>query len=974
MLHSYNHVEIEEKWSKEYLKTALFKPKEEEGDYFSVVIPPPNVTGSLHIGHALNTTLQDIVVRYKRMKGYRVLWLPGFDHAGIATQWVVVKQLSQEGISRFDLGRERFIQRVWEWVPQSRDSIKKQLIRLGASCDWSRQRFTLDEGFSRAVREAFVKLYKEGLIFKAPYIVNWDPKERTAISDIEVEYEEKKGHIWYIKYPIKDSDEFITVATTRPETMLGDTAVAVNPKDERYKHLIGKYAVLPLAPDVRIDIRGREISNLIPIIGDEYVDPAFGTGAVKITPAHDPNDFEVAKRNHLPMVVIMDESATMNQNAGEFKGLYRYEARKEIVKKLQELGILEKVEEHIHNVGHSQRSKEVVEPYLSTQWFVDTKKLAQKAIEVVETNKVRFIPENWTKTYLNWMHNIREWCISRQIWWGHRIPVWYCQECNHLNAFSDELFEKEFEKVVFNLYADNKIGKLFCVDEVLEILSRKNFTQEEKTNLQFYEDVVFGVKIQEFKDKGSLLKALRGSKSVREVYPERFEIVLECEKCISTKLKQDEDVLDTWFSSALWPFGTLGWPQESKDLATFYPTSLLVTGFDIIFFWVARMIMMGMKFTGMEPFREVYIHALVRDEKGEKMSKTKGNVIDPLEMAEKYGADALRFTLAALAAQGRDIRLSEKRIEGYKHFSNKIYNASKFILSNLEEGVDYTLKRDSINLTTEDRWILSKLQKIVKKSTKEIESYRFNEYASTLYDFFWHDYCDWYIELTKERIYKGSREEKQTALTVLLYILENSLKLLHPIMPFITEEIYSHIPTKDVEFLALGKYPEVDSSLIFEEEERFIEDLKLLISRIRSVRTDFNIEPTRKLRIRIKPVNKITEDLLLKMKTQVALLTKAESLEISNLNKRDTEVAVISDTGEGFVDLEGVIDKSKEMERQQKILAEIEKSLKIAENKLNNHSFVKKAPTHVVEKERQLYKELLEKKNRVLHIIFLLKS
>ncbi|MEJ5172103.1 MAG: valine--tRNA ligase [Hydrogenothermaceae bacterium] len=973
MLKEYNHIEIEEKWSKEYLKTAIFSPKEKDGEYFSVVIPPPNVTGSLHIGHSLNMTLQDIIVRYKRMKGYNVLWLPGFDHAGIATQWVVVRQLSEKGISRFDLGREKFIQKVWEWVPQSRNSIKNQLVRLGASCDWSRQRFTLDEGFSRAVREAFVKLYKEGLIFKAPYIVNWDPKERTAISDLEVEYEEKKGNIWYVRYPIKNSDEYITVATTRPETMLGDTAVAVNPEDERYKHLIGKFVVLPLAPEKRYDINGREVSNLIPIIADEYVDPAFGTGAVKITPAHDPNDFEVGKRHNLPMVVVMDESAVMNKNAGEFEGLYRYDARKRIVEGLKELKLLEKVEEHIHNVGHSQRSKEVIEPYLSTQWFVDTKKLADKAIEVVEKGQIRFVPENWQKTYLNWMYNIREWCISRQIWWGHRIPVWYCSDCGHANAFNDDIFEEDFEKVIFNLYADSKIGKVFCVDEILDLLKSQNFTQEDKTNLEFYEKVVFGKGIPQLKDKNSLIEALENSKYVKQIYPERYEIVLECEKCKSRNLKQDEDVLDTWFSSALWPFGTLGWPQNSKDLQRFYPTSLLVTGFDIIFFWVARMIMMGMKFMEKEPFRDVYIHALVRDERGEKMSKTKGNVIDPLEMAEKYGSDALRFTLTALAAQGRDIRLSEKRIEGYKHFSNKIFNASKFVLSNIEENKDYRFDLQKLKLSVEDRWILSKLQKTVAKSSSELESYRYNEYASTLYDFFWHDYCDWYIEFTKERIYKGSQEEKDTALTVLIYVLENSMKLLHPIMPFITEEIYNHIPTKDKEFLAISKYPELDDNLIFEKEERFIEDLKNLISKIRAVRSDFNIEPTRKLKIRIKPSDKETEKLLTSLKQQISNLVKAESLELSDTPKKDTEVAVISDIGEGFIDIEGVIDIEKEIERQQKILADIEKSLKIAENKLNNPSFVEKAPPNVVEKERQLYQELTEKREKVLSILDLLR-
>lgn len=972
MLKEYNHEEIEKRWSKEYLKSGIFSPKDDDGKYFSVVIPPPNVTGSLHIGHSLNMTLQDIIVRYKRMKGYNVLWLPGFDHAGIATQWVVVRKLSEKGISRFDLGREMFVQEVWNWVPVSRDSIKKQLIRLGASCDWTRQRFTLDEGFSRAVREAFVELYREGLIFKAPYIVNWDPKERTAISDLEVEYEEKKGNIWYIKYPVYQTDEFITVATTRPETMLGDTAVAVNPSDERYKHLIGKYVLLPLAPEKRIDINGNEVSNLIPIIPDEYVDPNFGSGVVKITPAHDPNDFEVGKRHNLPMVVVMDESAVLNKNAGEFEGLYRFDGRKKIVDKLSELNLIEKIEEHIHNVGHSQRSKEVIEPYLSTQWFVDTKKLSEKAIEVAQKGDIRFIPENWLKTYLNWMYNIREWCISRQIWWGHRIPVWYCEECKHPNVFDDSIFEKNFEKVIFNLYADGKIGKIFCIDDILDILASKNFTQEEKTNLEFYEKVVFDTVLKEFHNREDLEEALNNSKVVKQIYPQRYEIDLKCEKCSGKNLHQDADVLDTWFSSALWPFGTLGWPEDTRDLKRFYPTSLLITGFDIIFFWVARMIMMGMNFMKKEPFKDVYIHALVRDEKGEKMSKTKGNVIDPLEMAEKYGADALRFTLTALAAQGRDIRLSEKRIEGYKHFSNKIFNASKFVLSNLEEGKRYIFDPKSLNLNVEDRWILSKLQKVVEKSSRELESYRYNEYASTIYDFFWHDYCDWYIEFTKERIYKSNFEEKNTALTVLVYILEESLKLLHPIMPFITEEIYSYLPTKDTPFLAVSKYPEVDRSLIFEEEEDFVENLKELISKIRSVRTDFNIEPTRRLKIRLKPSTLEVESLLNRLLSQISSLIRAEKLEISYTPKKETEVAVISDIAQGFVDIEGLVDIQKEVERQRKMLADLEKSIKIAEGKLNNPSFLEKAPQNVVEKERQLYLELTEKKKKVLSILELL--
>ncbi len=973
MLKEYNHVEIENKWAQLYKNADLFKADKYKKPSFSIVMPPPNVTGSLHIGHALNVSLQDVFVRYKRMKDYNVLWLPGFDHAGIATQWVVVRELQKEGISRFNLGREKFIERIWQWVPKSRDSIKNQLVRLGASCDWSRQRFTLDEGFSRAVREAFISLYKEGLIFRAPYIVNWDPKEKTAISDLEVEYYEEKGKIWYIKYPLEDGSGYITVATTRPETMLGDTAVAVNPNDERYKHLIGKKVKLPLAPEKRVDIEGKEISNLIPIIADEYVDPAFGSGVVKITPAHDPNDFEVGKRHNLPMVIVMDESAYMNKNAGEYEGFYRYDARKKIIDKLKELNLLEKEEDHVHNVGHSQRSKEIVEPYLSTQWFVDTKKLAEKAIKVVEDGDIKFIPEGWTKTYLNWMYNIREWCISRQIWWGHRIPVWYCKSCNHANTFKDEPYKTVEEKIIFNLYADGKISQIFCLDEILEILNNKNFTQDDKTNLEFYEDIVFGKKTEYLKDKNKLTEMLENSKGFEKLYEERYKIVLKCEKCGSENLHQEEDVLDTWFSSALWSFGTLGWPSREDELKTFYPTSLLITGFDIIFFWVARMIMMGLKFTQDVPFKDVYIHALVRDEKGEKMSKTKGNVIDPLEMAEKYGADALRFTLIALAAQGRDIRLSEKRIEGYKHFSNKIWNASKFVLLNSNDNIIKDV--EDLNFSIEDKWIISKLNKTIESSSKELENYRYNEYANILYDFFWHDYCDWYIEFSKERVYKGSEEEKITAISILNYVLRESLKLLHPIMPFITEEIYSYLKNKDSQYLAVSKYPEVRKEFIFEDEFLFIEDLKETISSIRNVRSDFSIEPTRKLNIRIKPKNSQIKVNLLKLQNSIKSLAKIENLEIDeNIDKKDSEIAIVSDIGEVYVNLEGIINIEKEIERQKKILTDIEKSIKIAESKLSNENFVSKAPVHVVEKEKQLYQELQEKREKIINLLNLLEN
>nr|WP_293442478.1 valine--tRNA ligase [Persephonella sp.] len=1085
-LNEYNPSEIEGKWYKKWLESALFTPDPDEGkEPFVVVMPPPNVTGSLHIGHALNMTLQDISIRYKRMKGFKTLWLPGFDHAGIATQWVVTKQLEEKGINKFELGREKFIEKVWEWVPVARNTIKKQIETIGASCDWTRQRFTLDEGFARAVREAFSKLYKEGLIFKAPYIVNWDPKDRTAISDLEVEYKEEKGNLWYIKYPVvdengKETGEYIVVATTRPETMLGDTAVAVHPEDERYKHLIGKKIKLPLAPEKRTTWDGKEISNLIPVIADDYVDPEYGTGAVKITPAHDPNDFEVGQRHNLPMVIVMDESAVMNENAGRYRGLDRYEARKKIVEDLEKSGLLEKVEEIIHNVGHSQRSGAVVEPYLSVQWFVNTKELAKDAIKVVEEGDIRFIPENWKKTYLNWMYEIRDWCISRQIWWGHRIPVWECKDCGHYNVFSDDIYESIPQKVIFNMYGDTRIGQIFSFEEVKNYLYGQNFNQPDKTNLQFYEKFVFNTQIDQLKDEENLKEFLdknyikvpvmnpegieenekigfvphavfflyangfigktfdendvfdayqKNKNMIRFVYDtvlngikkeeiledkeklkkwlfdhaygnckngrifftemqERFSIIedhirenryyidLKCEKCSSHNLKQEDDVLDTWFSSALWPFGTLGWPEKTKDLWSFYPTSLLVTGFDIIFFWVARMIMMGMHFMKEKPFGDVYIHALVRDEKGEKMSKTKGNVIDPLDMVEKYGADSLRFTLAALAAQGRDIRLSEKRIEGYKHFANKIWNASKFVLSNFENNRGKVFKDISaLKLSYDDKWILTRLQEVIKSSVKAVEEYRYNDYANGLYDFFWHEYCDWYLEFSKERIYKGTDEEKAAALSTLIYVLDRSMKMLHPVMPFITEEIWQRLPFKDADYLPVAPYPEIDDNLIFEEEKQLIEDLKEMIVSIRNVRADFGIEPSRRLNVYIKPSDHRFMSVIQAMEPSIKLLAKIENLEVSeDIERPPNTVVAVSRKAESYIDIAGTIDIEKELKRQEKILEDIQKSISISEKKLSNENFIKKAPAHVVEKEKRFYEELKQKEEKVKRIIESLKE
>ncbi|NPB07682.1 MAG: valine--tRNA ligase, partial [Aquificae bacterium] len=860
-LREYNPKEIEEKWSRYWIEKALYHvEKPNPRKKFSVVIPPPNVTGSLHMGHALNATLQDVIVRWKRMKGHECVWVPGFDHAGIATQYVVEKQLAKEGISRLGLGREEFLKKVWEWVPRSRNAIRTQLTKLGVSVDWKRERFTLDEGFSRAVRKAFRTLYEEGLIYRAEYIVNWCPKDLTALSDLEVEYEEEKGKLWYIKYPVVDEEgretgEFITVATTRPETMLGDTAVAVHPDDERYKHLVGRKVKLPLVEWKRRDLRGNEVGFLIPVIADERVKPEFGTGAVKITPAHDPLDFEVGKTHGLPFVKVMDERAVMNENAGEFKGLDRYEARKKILGRLSELGLLEKEEEITHSVGHCYRCKTVIEPMVSVQWFVKVsdprirdlsikvveeglkeKKEKELSVQLVKADKltvtipvkekgryravvvldegvrllagkregelaylyytegienplqlvseltrgeeydfvvlvegsprvvvegqerplpparylflydgkdlrlyelangktlketvakgeaepevahgkitvkvekvkkteervkrVQFIPSHWKKFYLEWMYNLKDWCISRQIWWGHRIPVWYCKDCGGVNVFTDDDFSRVYDKLIFNLIADGKIKEEFTPEEVEAVLKAPNFVHPEMTVLDFYKKFVFHryhstdltadslrLFLTQEVNPTALLTPGVSKKGLYRYDPEKkkWKMVLRCKHCGSENLRQEEDVLDTWFSSALWPFGVFGWPEDTEDLRTLYPTDLLVTGFDIIFFWVARMIMMGTHFMKDVPFYDVYVHALVRDKYGRKMSKTLGNVIDPLDIIEKYGADALRFTLAILTVQGRDIKLAEEKFEGYRHFANKIWNAARFVLMN----------------------------------------------------------------------------------------------------------------------------------------------------------------------------------------------------------------------------------------------------------------------------------------------------
>ncbi len=856
---TYNPSLFEDKWYRKWLEKGYFHADEKkvlrgEKEKFSVVLPPPNVTGVLHVGHALNSTLQDVICRWKRMKGYEVCWVPGTDHAGIATQWVVERELAKEGLTRHDVGREEFLKRVWEWKEKYGSRIINQLKKLGTSCDWERERFTMDEGFSKAVRRAFVRLYKEGLIYRGKRLINWCPRCHTALSDLEVEHEEEQGNLWYIRYPIVGEDGYIVVATTRPETLLGDVAVAVNPKDERYSHLVGKR--------VRLPIVGREI----PIIADEYVDPEFGTGAVKITPAHDFNDYEVAQRHGLPEIQIMDDWGRIT--VPPFKGMDRFEAREAIVTMLKDEELLEKVEPHIHSVGHCYRCKTVIEPYLTEQWFVKTKPLAEKAIEAVKTNEVKFIPKQWENTFFDWMYNIRDWCISRQIWWGHRIPAWYCLECGHVN--------------------------------------------------------------------------------VAEEAPEK------CENCGSSNLKQDEDVLDTWFSSSLWPFGVFGWPEETDDLKAFYPTDLLVTGFDIIFFWVARMMMMGYHFTGKRPFADVYVHALVRDEKGQKMSKTKGNVIDPLEMVEKYGADTLRFTLTALAAQGRDIRLSERIIEGYRHFANKVWNVGRFVL-NATKDIE---KEGSVAYAPEDMWILTKLSEAVEEYDRALESYRFNDAAKAVYQFIWNELADWYLEFTKHRIYKGTEEEKRTAAHTLLKVLRDSLKLLHPIMPFISEEIYQKLPNKDSESIVIAPWPDKECCA-FPEIARLFESVKELIRGIRNVKAELSIPPSTEVEVFVKTEDEKLLETVAKMAPAIKQMAR-----VSQIHKTDKapsgSVSFFLPGVEVYVKVGQLIDVAKEIERIKKKLEKMAKEIEKLEKKLSNENFLKRAPKEVVEKNREELKELKE--------------
>ena len=863
---------IEVKWYEKWLKSGAFSSdSSSQKKPYVIMMPPPNVTGSLHIGHALTFTIQDILIRFHRMQGFDVLWQPGTDHAGIATQMVVERELAKSNITRHDLGREKFVEKVWEWKEQSGGTITNQLRALGASPDWDKERFTMDEGLSKAVNYVFVKLYKEGLIYRDKRLVNWDPKLLTAISDLEVEQRDTNGKFWYFKYPIQDSDEFLTIATTRPETMLGDTAVAVNPNDERYKHLKGKNVLLPI------------INRVIPIIFDDYSDPEKGTGAVKITPAHDFNDFEVGKRHNLELINIMNADATINENGGkEFQGLDRFEARDRIIDKLKTLNLFVKEETITHTVPHGDRSNVIVEPWLMDQWYVDAKKMAIPAIKAVEDSKTTFIPKNWDKTYFEWMRNIQPWCVSRQLWWGHRIPAWFGP--------------------------DNKV-----------------FVESSEQEALVAAEAFYGEKVE---------------------------------------LTQDEDVLDTWFSSALWPFSTLGWPENTDDLSKYYPTSVLVTGFDIIFFWVARMMMMGLHFMDKEvPFKEVYIHALVRDEKGQKMSKSKGNVLDPLDLSSKYGADSLRFTLAAMAAQGRDIKLSEERIAGYRNFSTKIWNGCKFLEFN--SCID-NIDKEITNIELEvNKWIINLYNDLNIKVKTSIKEYKFNDAADALYQFIWKDYCDWYIEFIKP-ILNNSENLKDLEETkyISINVMKNVLLMLHPIMPYVTEEILENL-FKSSNFAISSTWPEPIHNELTSTNS--IDLIIKIISSIRSLRVEKNIPPNAKIDILLKNADEHKREIIKNNKSLITNLAKINNITFVSEELTQSENFIISTIDELvlMIPLDGLIDTAAEKNRLNKELSNINNEIDQISKRLNNQMFIDKAPSNVVEEVKNKQKIFNQRKSEI---------
>ena len=817
---------------------------------FTIVMPPPNVTAQLHIGHAMDDAMQDMLIRYKRMQGYNALWVPGVDHAGIATQIKVEEELRKEGLTRYDLGREAFLERVWDWKNRYGNRIVEQQKQLGCSCDWDRSRFTMDEGCSRAVREAFVSLYEKGLIYKGSRIINWCPHCRTALSDAEVEYVDKPGHLWHMRYPLSDGSGYLVVATTRPETMMGDTGVAVNPNDARYAHLVGKTAILPL------------MNREIPIVADDYVEMDFGTGCVKMTPAHDPNDFEVGLRHNLESIKVIADDGTINENGGRYAGMDRYEARKAVIADLEALGLLEKTEDYSHSVGTCYRCHSDVEPLISAQWFVKMKPLAEEALRVVRDGETKFVPERFTKTYVNWMENVRDWCISRQLWWGHQIPVWYCQDCGHMNV------------------------------------SREDPTV--------------------------------------------------CERCGSTRLERDPDVLDTWFSSALWPFEILGWPDKTADLDYFYPTDVLVTGYDIIFFWVARMIFSACEHTGRPPFHTVLIHGLIRDDKGRKMSKSLGNGIDPLEMIDRYGCDALRMNMITGNSPGNDMRFYIEHCEAMRNFANKLWNASRFVLMNL------TVEKNELPAASEleiaDQWILSKLNRVIREVTENMEKYELGVAVQKIYDFVWDDYCDWYIELTKARLYGENEAAKLTAQKVLLYVLDQILRLMHPFTPFVTEEIWQAIPHEG-EALICAEWPKVRPELDYPAQEQHMESVMAAIRAVRNRRAEMNVPPSKKADLYVVTDK---EEVFSEGAAFITRLAYAEQVHVSKDVPADHEKMVECVTADAklYLPLAQLVDVEKELARIAREKENAQKEIARAEAQLSNEKFVSRAPANVIQAQR----------------------
>ena len=872
---TYNPKEFEERLYNVWQEKKYFTPKVDKSKKpYTIIMPPPNITGKLHLGHALDNTLQDMLIRFKRMQGYCTLWLPGEDHASIATEVKVENELLKQGLNKKEMGREAFLEKVWEWTDEYREKIREQLKKVGVSADFTREAFTMDENLSKAVKHVFVKLYNEGLIYQGNRITNWCPKCQTALSDAEIEYAEKEGSFWHIKYPVVGSDEFLEIATTRPETLLGDTAVAVNPNDERYKHLVGKMLKLPLTD--------REI----PVVADDYVDLEFGTGAVKITPAHDPNDFQVGLRHNLKQIRIMDDAGVINELSGKYQGLDRYEARKAMVADLEAQGLLVKIKPHTHNVGTHDRCGTVIEPIISKQWYVKMDSLAKPAIEVVKNKKTKFVPERFEKTYFNWMENIQDWCISRQLWWGHRIPVYYCQDCG-------EIMVSEHD-------------------------------------------------------------------------------VTTCTKCGSSKIEQETDVLDTWFSSALWPFSTLGWPDKTEDLEYFYPTSTLVTGYDIIFFWVARMIFSGIHNMGETPFDTVLIHGIIRDSQGRKMSKSLGNGVDPLEVIDEYGADALRFMLVTGNAPGNDIRYIPERVEAARNFANKIWNASRFVMMNLDRDI-MNKYIDDKDYSLADKWILSRMNGLVKEVTENMEKYELGIALQKVHDFLWTEFCDYYIELVKPVLYGEDEKSKGIVFNVLYKVLNTGLKLLHPVMPFITEEIYTHLST-ETESITIASWPEYDESLVNEKSEKDMEFIMEAIKALRNLRASMNVPPSRKAKI-IAYISEEAKDAFINGAAYLEKLASAS--EVTFIDNKDNLaenlVSVVVKGGELFLPLLDLVDREKELDRLNKEKDKLEKEIDRVEKKLSNEKFVSKAPEAVVNEEKakgEKYKEML---NAVLERISALK-